>query len=40
MKIVIKILVFTSQICKFDVWLDRQCDLALDLLEGSTDDVE
>ena len=40
MKIVIKILVFTSQICKFDSWLARQCDFALDLLEGEEDDTE
>ena len=40
MKIVIKILVFASQLCKFDNWLVRQCDYALDLLEGNTDDVE
>ena len=40
MKIVIKILVFTSQLCKFDNWLARHCDYALDLLEGEQDDVE
>ena len=40
MKIVIKLLVFTSQLCKFDHWLARHCDYALDLLEGEQDDVE
>ena len=40
MKVVIKILVFTSQLCKFDGWLTRQCDYALDLLEGEQDDTE
>ena len=39
MTVIIKILVFTSQIFKFDTWLLRQCDLAVDLLEGEQDDV-
>ena len=39
MKIVIKILVLTSQICKFDGWLERQCELILDLME-ERDDAE
>jgi len=38
MKIVIKILVFISQLCKFDHWLVNQCDYALDLLEGEQED--
>ena len=37
MKIAIKILVFTSQICRFDGWLERQCELVLDLMEGQDD---
>jgi hypothetical protein len=40
MKIVIQLLVFTSRICKFDLWLERQCEAVLDLLEERNHDVE
>jgi len=37
MKIVIQILVFTSRVCRFDMWLERQCEDMLDLLEERND---
>jgi len=39
MKVVIQLLVFTSRICKFDMWLERRCEDILDLLE-ERDDAE
>ena len=39
MKVVIQLLVFTSRICKFDMWLERRCEYILDLLE-ERDDAE
>jgi len=38
MRIVIQLLVFTSRICKFDMWLERRCEDILDLL-GERNDV-
>jgi len=37
MRIVIQLLVFTSRVCKFDMWLERQCEDMLDLLEERND---
>ena len=37
MKVVIQLLVFTSRICKFDMWLERRCEDILDLLEERND---
>ena len=39
MKVAIQLLVFTSRICKFDMWLERRCEDILDLLE-ERDDAE
>jgi len=37
MRIVIQLLVFTSRICKFDMWLERRCEDILELLEERND---
>ena len=40
MRVAIQLLVFTSRICKFDMWLERRCEDILDLLEESDDEEE